>query len=197
MRPAALSSASRPARRSLLPALLALAFLFACNLNPPHFIGDETGRTGSESRRPAWIEDPFRISGGFVFVTGLSSKLPRKDEARQVAEADARNRLASAIEARIISDLEQEERTRGTLSGGRVTSSETSLEVRSKLRSLADVAVREATPVSEYFEEYSLFGKGWERRYDAWVLVKIPESEYRLQLDLVRRKGTGRGSEQR
>jgi len=62
-------------------------------------VGDETGRTGSEPRHPEWIEAPFHISGGFVYVTGLSSKLPRKDEARQVAEADARNRLTHALVA--------------------------------------------------------------------------------------------------
>jgi len=164
-------------------ALLALLALWGCNINPPHFVGEEHSRRGSSGTKPAWADQALVFKEGWVYVTGVATRLDTREEARRAAEGDARNRLATSIEARISAEFEHINRTRlegGGPEGKRVRDTH---EVETRIRSSARAVLPDTKPVAEYHESYNLFVVGgWREHYDYWVLIRLPETIYRKKL---------------
>jgi hypothetical protein len=157
----------------------------SCAVHPPHYVGDTRNPTASHEERPSWTQWGLTFQKGYAYIPGTSTHADRR-KALAAAEEQGRNRLAAAIETRIISELEDTVTLDATRTDGTTTSVTERHDVQTRLRALADVVIQGATPEAEYWEAHEEFGTGWETRYTYWVLVKFPESEYYRQLKNVR-----------
>ncbi len=160
----------------------------SCAIHPPQYVGDTRNRRTSHPERPSWTEWGLTFQKGYAYIPGTSTHTDRR-RALAAAEEQARNRLASAIETRIISELKDHVTVDATRTDGTTTSVTEQHDVETRLRALADVVIQGATPEAEYWEAHEEFDRGWETRYTYWVLVKFPESEYYRQLNNVRGRG--------
>jgi hypothetical protein len=111
-------------------------------------------------------------------VTGVGSQYDRLETARRAAEEDARSRLASSLETTLESRYEGTTRRELAVRGDDVERFRLSRRTHEEIRTVASATIRGASPEDEYAREYEVFGEGWEKRYDCWILLGFSRSEY-------------------
>lgn len=174
-----------PSRRLFFSAAAAatlLPLVVSCSVQPPHYVGDTRGEAPDPKTRPGWTQDGMVRRGGYVWVTGAASGIPERGAARSAAEADARDRLAAALETQVRSELEWKTTTTGVIRGDDVVSSEEQHLMKRRVETSVDQVLQGVTPVADYDETRQVFGEGWQTVYDAWVHMRVPEKDYDRQL---------------
>ncbi len=169
-------------------ATLIVTLCSSCAIRPPHMEG-ETREAGSGGRfsRPEWTDWGVKVESGDVWVAGAATGYDRLETARKAAEEDARRRLAASVETRIRSLFEERTRTEIEARGDDPASTWLSRETRDRIESAVDATLRGTTPEDQHVREYEVFGDGWERRYDCWLLLRVSRREYDRQLEAAAR----------
>jgi hypothetical protein len=164
-----------------LVGLLALAS--SCAIHPPHYSGEIRSLTASKPQRPEWTQWGVRFQDGQAFVTGVASQRESVEKARQAAEEDARRRLAASIQTTLKSEFEGKVDTQLRTRGDEAAEGRIEAVTHDRILAVATATLSGTMPVDEYMEQYEVFGKGWETRCDCWLLLEVPEAEYRRQLE--------------
>jgi hypothetical protein len=177
-------------RASCLPAGSFLIFLIgllavvsSCAIHPPHYSGEMRSLTASKPQRPEWTQWGVRFKDGQAFVTGVASQRESVEKARQAAEEDARRRLAASIQTTLQSEFQGKVNTQLRTVGEEGAEGQVEAVTQDRILAVANATLSGTTPQDEYVERYEVFGKGWETRCDCWLLLSVPEAEYRRQLD--------------
>ncbi len=159
--------------------------LSACAVRPPHWVGEKREVSRSAPTKPDWTEWSLESRGPYLMISGTATHA-EQEKAVAAAEDAARNRLASSLRTRIVSDLQSRVTTSGTVRGGKLVTGQEQHQVDQTIKAFAEGRIEGAEPVETYVETYEEWGGGWQRKHNAWVLVRYPQAEYHRQLGLLR-----------
>jgi hypothetical protein len=177
---------------SLTSLLLIASVIFAgCSSSPKHDQSMKViGRIDGLSERPSWVteSEPFKIVDGKVQVIGKHTiqSSQSTEQAFRAADLNAKSQVVQAIEQRIQTAFQNSEEGFDGASQARFTGMiATDVVTTSSIRSS-----------KRYWERYLPISSidNRDEKIDAFVLIEMPEADFKRSVLNAMRKQEGKGS---